>query len=271
MKYIRKILDLNKAIKNEQNLGFVPTMGGIHNGHISLITKSKKRCKKTLVSIFVNPKQFNNKKDYKTYPRNINKDLKILRKNKVDYVFIPTVSEIYTKKKTNTFKLLKSQKILCAKKRKGHFEGVLRVMNRFIGLISPKFIFMGEKDFQQFFLIKKFFENKYKTRIILCKTIRDNKKVALSSRNFLLSKKDLNTAGIITKQLIKLKLKIDKNKRKTKHLILDTKKNLIRTFDIKIEYLEARNKDNLKQNIYKKKYKLFLAYYINKIRLIDNF
>ena len=89
-------------------------MGGIHNGHISLITKSKKRCKKTLVSIFVNPKQFNNKKDYKTYPRNINKDLKILRKIKVDYIFIPTVSEIYTTKKNKYIQTVKVTKnIMC--------------------------------------------------------------------------------------------------------------------------------------------------------------
>ena len=271
MKYIRNILDLNKAIKDEENLGFVPTMGKLHNGHISLISKSKKKCKKTLVSIFVNPKQFNNKKDYKTYPRNISKDLKMLKKFKVDYVFIPTVRQIYNKKEINTFKLIKSQKILCAKKRKGHFEGVLNVMDRFINLIAPKYVFMGEKDFQQFFLVKKFLDNKKKTKIILCKTIRDDKNVALSSRNYLLTKNDLHTSGIIANQLIKLKLKIDKDREKAKYLTLEVKKKIIKTFNIKIDYLETRNINNLKQDIYKKKYKLFIAYYINNIRLIDNF
>ena len=118
MKIITNILDLNKAIYNFKNIGFVPTMGGIHKGHLSLIKNSQKKCKKTLVSIFVNPSQFNDKKDYKNYPRNLNKDIKILKKYKVDYLFIPEVKEIY-KNKMKKFILKKSEKVLCAKSRKG--------------------------------------------------------------------------------------------------------------------------------------------------------
>ena len=99
MKLIRQINDLNKAIKYNHELGFVPTMGGLHKGHESLIKISKKKCKKTLVSIFINPKQFNNDRDFKNYPRDISEDLKILKKLKVDFVFLPTVSLIYKKKK----------------------------------------------------------------------------------------------------------------------------------------------------------------------------
>ncbi len=99
MKIVKNILDLNKAIKDFKNFGFVPTMGGIHKGHISLIKNSQKICKKTIVSIFVNPTQFNNKDDYKKYPKNLNKDIKILKNNKVDYLFIPKVFDIYKKKK----------------------------------------------------------------------------------------------------------------------------------------------------------------------------
>ena len=95
MKLIKQITDLNKAINKENELGFVPTMGSLHKGHISLIKLSKKLCKKTLVSIFVNPTQFNNKDDYITYPRNLNKDLKILKKLKVDFVYLPSVKQIY--------------------------------------------------------------------------------------------------------------------------------------------------------------------------------
>ena len=98
MKLIKQITDLNKAINKEKKLGFVPTMGNLHNGHESLINESKKKCKKTLVSIFVNPTQFNNNEDYKTYPRSLNKDLKILNKLKVDYVYLPTLDQIYKKK-----------------------------------------------------------------------------------------------------------------------------------------------------------------------------
>ena len=120
MKIIRNILDLNKAIKDFKNFGFVPTMGGIHQGHISLIKKSQKKCKKTIVSIFVNPTQFNDNNDFKKYPRNLKIDIRILKKIKVDFLFIPNVSEIY-KKKIKNFKLYKNDKILCVNHRKGHF------------------------------------------------------------------------------------------------------------------------------------------------------
>jgi pantoate--beta-alanine ligase len=136
-------------------VGFVPTMGGIHEGHISLIKKSIKSNKKTIVSIFVNPKQFNNVKDFKTYPANIKKDLAILKKiKKLDFVYIPKFKDVYENKKKSEIKIEKKYKILCAKFRKGHFEGVLDVMNRLTKLIKPKKIFMGKKDFQQLFLVK---------------------------------------------------------------------------------------------------------------------
>ena len=271
MKLIREINDLNKAIKGNRELGFVPTMGGLHKGHESLVKISKKKCKKTLVSIFVNPKQFNSINDYKSYPKNLNKDLKILKKLKVDYVFLPSVNQIYKNEKLIKFKLKESEKILCAKYRKGHFEGVLDIMNRFINIIIPKYVFMGEKDFQQYFLVREFLEQTYKTKIILCNTIRDNNMVALSSRNYLLDKNNLNVAGIIAKQLISLKTKINQNKKKNTYLIKNIKKDLTKKFNIKIEYLDARNTINLKSNIIYKKFKLFIAYYIRNVRLIDNF
>jgi pantoate--beta-alanine ligase len=272
MKLIRDITDLNKAIKSNRKIGFVPTMGGLHKGHESLINKCKKRSSKTLVSIFVNPRQFNDIKDYKNYPRKLDNDLKILKKLKVDFVFIPTIKQIYNNNnKFLEFKLSKSHKILCAKYRNYHFEGVLNVINRFIILISPKYIFLGEKDFQQFYLIKKFFEKKYATKIILCKTIRNKKKVALSSRNLLLNVNDLKKAGFIAQKLIKLKSQINKDKKKANYLIKKIKKNLINEYNIKIQYLEVRNLTSLKSNIINKKYKVFIAYYINKVRLIDNF
>ena len=132
MKIIFDSIELKNELKNVNNLGFVPTMGSLHKGHESLIKISKKRCKKTLVSIFINPTQFNSKKDFKTYPRNLSKDLKILRKLKADFVFLPSVNQIYKNKKSTKITIKKPHKILCAKLRKGHFEGVLDVLNRFV-------------------------------------------------------------------------------------------------------------------------------------------
>ena len=270
MKLIKEITDLNKAIIKEKKLGYVPTMGSLHRGHIALIQKSQKKCEKTIVTIFVNPTQFSNKKDYKNYPRSLNKDLKILIKLKVDFVYLPTFNQIYNKKLPKIL-LNKSQKILCAKFRKGHFEGVIDVLNRFIKLISPKSVFMGEKDYQQFFLVKKFIERNYKTKVYPCKTIRDKNMIALSSRNKLLNKADLNTAGLIATQLFNLKKKINNNKQQSKKLIHQLKEDLIKKYNIKIEYLECRSITNLNTNITTSSFKLFIAYYINKVRLIDNF
>ena len=140
MKVLKNISVLKKAINNISSLGFVPTMGGLHNGHISLIKESKKKCKKTIVSIYINPKQFNNKKDFSNYPRNLNKDLNLLKKINPDYVFLPTTKEMYKNNNKKKIILMKSEKILCAKMRKGHFEGVLNIMERFIKLIKPKYL-----------------------------------------------------------------------------------------------------------------------------------
>ena len=270
MKLIRQITDLNKAISNQKELGFVPTMGSLHKGHASLINSSKRKCKKTLVSIFVNPTQFNNANDFKTYPRNLNEDIKLLKILKVDFLYIPTVSQIYNNKERKVTRLKKSQKILCAKFRKGHFEGVLDVLSRFTNIIKPKNIFMGEKDYQQFFLVRKFIERKYKTKVISCKTIRDSNKVALSSRNSLLDLENLNKVGKISLTLTKFKNLIKKNI-KNRKLIKKIKIDLIKKFKIKIEYLECRNLINLNTNLKNKPFKLFVAYHLRGVRLIDNF
>ena len=269
MKVLRTKNDLKEAIYKIKNLGFVPTMGSIHNGHISLIKKSKLKCYKTLVSIYVNPKQFNNKKDFADYPRNRIKDLNILKKLNVNFVFIPSTKEIFSEKRVKKIVLPKNQKILCAKFRKGHFEGVLDIMDRLIKLINPRYTFMGEKDFQQLFLVNKFIGKKYKNIILSCKTVRNKNFLPLSSRNFLLSKKELKQAGQISKYLFKLKFSLKKNK--IQNYLLSKKKELQKKFNIKIDYLEIRNEKNLTTLTKNKKIRLFVAYYINKVRLIDNF
>ena len=270
MKNLLNNIDLNEALFDNANIGFVPTMGSLHEGHISLIKKSLKVCNKTIVSIFVNPKQFNNKKDYKKYPRNIKKDLNILKKLKVDFVYLPKIKDIYKTKNKIKIKLKKQDNILCAKYRKGHFEGVIEVMTRLTKIINPSKIFMGEKDFQQLLLVKRYVEKNFKSKIISCKTIRDKNKLALSSRNILLTKKNLKKAGQVARNLILFKKELFK-KKDLKNLILIKKNELIKKFDIKIDYLELRNTKNLRLTNKIKDTKIFIAYYINNVRLIDNF
>ena len=270
MLIFKSINKLNKEVNFKANIGFVPTMGTLHNGHVSLIKLSKKKCKKTLVSIFVNPSQFNKKKDLKNYPRNIKKDIKILKKLKVDYLLTPQVTEIYKSKKSTKIRLKKRDKIMCAFHRPGHFEGVLAVINQFLNKFKPKYIFFGEKDYQQLFLLKKFLRKKFRVNVVSCSTVRDKNNVALSSRNILLNKNDMKKSSFIANLLLKSKKRIKKRINEDKDLdniffVINDLKN------IKIEYLEIRNKFNLSKNYNKNNFKIFLAYYNNKIRLIDNF
>ena len=232
MKIILNNNSLFKSLRPFNDIGFVPTMGSIHEGHLSLIDKSNRTCKKTIVSIFVNPKQFNNKKDFKNYPTNIKKDIKILKKTKkVDFLYIPKFKDIYNNSKKSNIKIAKKDKVLCAKYREGHFEGVLNVMNRLMLIIKSKDLFMGEKDFQQIFLIRKFLSKKFNARINSCPTIRTANKIALSTRNKLLNKKFLQKASQIAKFLIKIKNKSELYSTKSNLNLSDLKKELEKKFN----------------------------------------
>ena len=265
----KSINKLKKKVNFKANIGFVPTMGALHKGHISLIKSSKLKCQKTLVSIFVNPSQFNKKNDYKKYPRKLNRDIKILKKLRVDYLLIPKVSDIYKNKKNMKIKISKKDKILCAKYRPGHFEGVLAVIKQFLSKINAKYMFLGEKDYQQIYLIKKFIINKFNTKIIPCKTIRLKNSLAYSSRNFSLSKIDIKKASSISKIIKRFYLLTQKNFKNIDRI--NDLKNKIKSQNIKIEYLEIRNKINFSKKINKSNFKIFISFYIKNIRLIDNF
>ena len=261
---------LQKEISKTKGISFVPTMGGLHKGHISLIKQSKKSKFKTLVSIFVNPKQFNKKSDFRSYPRNTKKDIILLKKLKIDYLYIPTFKDIYGFRTKNKVFLDKSSKELCGKFRKGHFEGVLNVVNRFIEIIKPKCIFLGKKDYQQLYLIKRHIEKrKIKSKIIKCKTIRENNGVACSSRNSNLSESQMKIASNIFYYLRNLKRKIKKNY--SLFEVNKIKKELIKLGANKIDYLENYNTKSFKKiKKSNEEYNLFFAYYIKKVRLIDN-
>ena len=270
MKIFKNKHILQKEILNTKGTSFIPTMGGLHKGHISLIKQSKKFKFKTLVSIFINPKQFNKKSDFRSYPRNTKKDIKLLKKLKIDYLYIPTFKDIYGFKPKNKVFLNKSSKKLCGKFRKGHFEGVLNVVNRFIEIIKPRYIFLGKKDYQQLYLIKKHIEKRnIKSKVIECKTVRESNGVACSSRNSNLSINQMKIASNIFNYLINLKKKIKKDFSLFK--INKIKKNLITLGANKIDYLEIYDiKSFRKIKKPNKKFNLFFAYYIKAIRLIDN-
>ncbi len=263
----KSINKLNKEVNFKADIGFVPTMGALHEGHVSLIKKSQKKCKKTLVSIFVNPAQFNNKKDYKKYPKNIQNDLKLLNSLKVDYVLIPSIKDVYGNKKIKKFKISKSNKILCARYRPGHFEGVISVINQFIKKLKINKIFLGEKDYQQYILIREFLKKNSNVKTILCKTIRMKNGLAYSSRNGLLNQKSIKASALLVSNVKKLFNLLKKNL--NNKILINEFMNKNKLFNI--EYLELRSKNNLSKKINKKNVKIFIAFYIQGIRLIDNF
>ena len=272
MKLIKQITDLNKAINKENNLGFIPTMGSIHKGHEFLIKESRRLCNKTLVSIFINPTQFNNKVDYKSYPRNLNQDLKVLKKLKVDYVFLPTVNQIYKQKRFSKITLNKSQRIMCAKFRKGHFEGVLDVLDRFIKRISPKIMFMGEKDYQQLAIIRKLVHDlNIPIEIIGVPTLRNTSGLALSSRNNYLNAEQLKQAAVLYKtlQLTADSIKLDKNPNYSE--LEEAALENISSAGLKPDYFSICDAPSLfPATVNDKDLVILAAAYLGNTRLIDN-
>ena len=268
---IKNIKELETKIKNMKNISFVPTMGALHWGHISLIKRAKKKSKNVIVSIFINKKQFNSSKDFKSYPRNLNKDLNKLKQLKVKIAFLPIDKEINSFKRKNKIFLDKFSKKLCGKFRPGHFYAVINIVNTFLEIIKPTFLMMGEKDFQQVYLIKKhIIKNNINVKLIKCKTVRNKQGLAMSSRNKNLNIKNLKTAcKVINFLKVQKRIMMSQNNLKKKINLL--KKKILSLGAQKVDYLEIINLNNIDKNYKKNNLRLFVSFYINKIRLIDNF
>ena len=259
---------LIKFIKSEKNLGFVPTMGSIHLGHISLFKRSISQCKRTIVSIFINKPQFNRKVDYQKYPRTLKKDILALKRLNVDYLYIPSDNQIYPSGPNKRIKISSFGKKLCGKFRSGHFEAVVDVIERFIKIIKPKKIYLGEKDMQQLKIIEHFVKKNYSNiKVVGCKTIREKNGIAFSSRNFFLSLNEKKIASKIYKYLENRKQKLIKNKINLKTI----KKKVYKLGAKKIDYIQMLDINKIiKPHKRNRKFRIFVAYYLRSTRLIDN-
>src|SRR6478609_10764771 len=201
----KTVNQLTEWLQNSsETIGFVPTMGALHAGHLGLLEASKQQSGITVCSIFVNPTQFNDPQDFAKYPVTLEKDLLLLEKAGCDVVFLPSVAEMYPGglAPDKHFELGYLETILEGKYRPGHFQGVCQVVNRLLEIVRPTTLFLGQKDYQQCMVIKKLIELAgFDTTLNIVPTIRENSGLALSSRNLRLSKKDKETAAVIYRSL----------------------------------------------------------------------
>ena len=274
MKIVKNLSEISEIVsdlyKNQKKINLIPTMGNIHEGHLSLITEANKFEGTNIVSVFINPAQFNDEDDFKNYPKTFEKDLEILSKTSCKIIFAPDKEAIYPKGVNSDKTIFKYRNILCDLVRFGHFDGVTTIVEILFDLIKPSKVFFGEKDFQQLKIIEQLIiQNELKIDLIKCPSIRDLNGMSLSSRYSSFTQdqkiKFAQCASIIKSNLINLK----KNFNQT---ILDNLQDELKGIGIsKIDYCEVRNEDDLNLSKMKQRSRLFLAFYINKIRVIDNF
>ena len=263
-----------KKLKNyEKVIGFVPTMGALHNGHLSLVKKSISQNDFTVVSIFINPTQFNNVDDLNTYPSDLEEDLKLLKSisDKI-IVFNPEPNELYCGDiRLDQFNFNGLDRYMEGAFRGNHFLGVATVVNKLFSLIRADYVYFGEKDFQQLRIIENLIkEKKFNIKLIRCGTIRSRDGLALSSRNKKLNFSSKKIATNLFKALNFAKEKIDiLNIDEIKQIISN---NLSNFKEIKLEYFVIADEQNLKPIKYKPagKYRAFIAAYVSGVRLIDN-
>ena len=256
------------------SVGFVPTLGGLHNGHLSLIKCSINRCDKTVLSIFLNPLQFSKNEDLNTYPSNIKNDLKKISTLNISAVFIPKKEELLNSNASVFVNENAFSKCLEGQKRPDFFCGVLTIVTKLFNIVSPTHAFFGEKDPQQLILIKKLCKDlNFNIKIISCLTIREKNGLAMSSRNHYLTNQEKENAAIIYKSLIKTKNLLKNNETSIIILKEKLKSSLLSCPGLKIDYISFANTKNLKE--FKKDINndllVSVAVFIGKTRLIDSF
>lgn len=271
-----KIKSVQQKIQSLQKgavVGFVPTMGALHKGHLSLIKLAKKNCDVVVVSIFVNPTQFDKKEDLINYPKTLDADLEMLKSIDPAIVFAPSAQEIYANNVVSEkfdFNGLENQ--MEGKFRAGHFSGVATVVKRLFNIVNPTKAYFGEKDFQQLQIIRKLvLQEKLNIEIVGCAIEREKDGLAMSSRNLRLTKEQRNAAPFIYKtlQTVKLKFGTENVNSIAKWVESEFENNPI----LKLEYFEIANEETLTPITSKKefgKYRAFIAVFADKIRLIDN-
>lgn len=271
MKIFYRTKELIDALHGEKSVGFVPTMGALHLGHMSLIRASKSQNTLTVCSIFVNPLQFNNLTDFEKYPKTLSNDILLLESENCDILFAPEYNQIYTQTSATTIDFGYQNTILEGRYRQGHFNGVGIVVSKLFNIVKPNIAYFGQKDFQQCLIIKQLIQDlSFPIRLQIVPTIRENDGLAMSSRNVHLNIDDRKTAANIYKGLQSAQTLA------TQSTISEIKGNISQDLsakNIQVEYADILDYETgtLCTTLeIKGKYVLCIAAYIGKVRLIDN-
>ena len=255
-------------------LGFVPTMGSLHDGHLSLVAEANKICTYTVVSIYLNPAQFAPDEDLETYPNNLQHDLEVLSPFQIDAIFLPTDLEMYPRGYSTYMQETKLSTVLEGRSRPLFFQGVATVVAKFFNIVRPTHAFFGEKDAQQLLIVKKMVKDMaYPIDIISCPIIRYNNGLAMSSRNSYLSESEKEAASIIYRSLQDGKKLIISGERNAQIIRDKVTQTLMQENLLRIDYVSVTDAENLVElsgNI-SKNILVSTAVFLGKIRLIDNF
>ncbi len=271
---VHELQDKHRELKLKGKLsGFVPTMGALHQGHLALVKAAKQECDITIVSIFVNPTQFNNPDDYANYPLTLDADLKLLEPLDVDLVFIPNVEEMYPEEDTRRFDFEGLDESMEGKFRPGHFNGVAQVVSKLFNLVEPDFAYFGEKDFQQLAIIQHMTRKlNYSIQIVSVPTMREPDGLAMSSRNMRLNAQERKQAVLISRVLFQCK-----EMKEIGDSLEQIKAWAIAQFEgnqsFVLEYIEIVDAVSLEDVVHfseSKKPIVCIAAHLGNVRLIDN-
>lgn len=256
-----------------KKIGIVPTMGFLHEGHVTLLRRARARCDVLVLTIFVNPTQFGPKEDFKRYPRDEKGDLKKARQTKTDIVFMPKMAEMYPEGFNTTVEVTEASRELCGKSRPGHFRGVATIVAKLLNLIQPDIAFFGLKDFQQFAVLKKMVSDlNFPIRMVGIPTVREKDGLAMSSRNVYLTVDERVASLCIPRGLKKVKRAVQEGEKNISSLLKILKTKIGGEPRARIDYIQAVDADTiLPIKKYQKEKTLFaIAVFIGRTRLIDN-
>jgi pantoate--beta-alanine ligase len=271
----QRMSSVARKIRRDQDrtIGLVPTMGALHEGHLSLVREARRMCDVVVVSVFVNPTQFGPTEDFEHYPRDLTKDTALLTDYNVDYIFAPTAEEMYPRGFSSYVNVGGLSKLLEGDSRPGHFRGVATVVSILLNTVRPDFAFFGQKDAQQSVIIKRMVRDlAFDTEIVVLPTVREDSGLAISSRNLYLTAEERESAAVIHRALAKAKETFKKGERHAARLAEAVRSTIETEPHARLDYVSIVDAETLEtlEKIEERPVLIAVAAYIGKTRLIDN-